>query len=61
MKKEREGLKFPFKYKKLRIKAGGHGATVARLIPDQKVGCSNHSVLTFFFKSGFFYSLFGGK
>ena len=27
----------------------GHGATVARLIPDQKVGCSNHPVLMFFF------------
>ena len=26
---------------------GGHGATVARLIPDQKVGCSNHPVLIF--------------
>ena len=29
---------------------GGHGATVARLIPDQKVGCSNHPVLKFFCK-----------
>ena len=26
---------------------------VARLIPDQKVGCSTHPVLTFFFFSSF--------
>ena len=31
------------------LKLGGHGATVARLIPDQKVGCSNHPVLNFSF------------
>ena len=36
-----------FIYKNRRQLVRGHGATVARLIPDQKVGCSNHPVLIF--------------
>ena len=38
-----------FIYKNRRQLVRGHGATVARLIPDQKVGCSNHPVLNFSF------------